>query len=143
MEKTVKQTKTHVAEKFLEGIGRRKTACARVRVAAHKGSGIDVVVNDKPLAEYFPSKKQQDIILAPFEIAAIKGKKMTVRVTGGGKSAQAEAIRLGASRAIIQETPEERRKLKPLGFLKRDPRMVERKKYGSRKARRPQQWRKR
>src|SRR3989344_6701223 len=131
-------------ERYLEGIGRRKTAIARVRIypkypTAHK---YDIVVNDKNFSEYFRTKKLTDIAIASF--SGIKTDfKTSAFVFGGGIKAQAEAVRLGMARALVALNPIWRSKLKGLGYLKRDPRMVETKKFGFRKARRPQQWRKR
>lgn len=131
-------------ERYLEGIGRRKTAVARVRIypkypTAHE---YDVVVNGQKFNEYFNFKKLSDIAINSF--AGIKTDfKTTAKVSGGGLKAQAEAIRLGTARALVALNPIWRSKLKGLGYLKRDPRMVEPKKFGKRKARRPQQWRKR
>ncbi len=130
-------------ERYFEAVGRRKTAVARVRIF-NSASGHAVIVNNKNLGDYFPLKKYQEIVKAPFAVMPAKTTlKTTVSVTGGGLNAQAEAIRLGITRALIILNPELRPPLKMLGFLTRDQRMVERKKFGSRKARRPQQWRKR
>ncbi|KKU91170.1 MAG: 30S ribosomal protein S9 [Candidatus Jorgensenbacteria bacterium GW2011_GWA1_48_11] len=131
-------------ERYIEAIGRRKTAVARVRIftAGAKHEKRDIVVNQKPLQEYFRLKRYEQIVFAPY-VAADVNFKASVQVKGGGLNAQAEAIRLGIARALVVSQGELRPKLKAYGFLKRDPRMVERKKYGSRKARRPQQWRKR
>lgn len=139
-----KDTKTKKPAKefrYIEGVGRRKTAVARVRIYP-KEENNDFIVNDKKISEYFPLPKETQIIYDPFKIAGIKV-RTTVKVGGGGKSAQAEAIRLGLSRALVESNPKLRNLLKQKGYLKRDPRMVERKKPGLRKARRPQQWRKR
>ena len=151
MEKKTKTTKaTKATEKksgiYFEAIGRRKSAIARVRLFEKKPKGgleKGIEINEKELAQFFPLKKHQDTVLAPFEAVAMKDFEVTVKVLGGGTSSQAEAIRLGVSRALTKIDHELRLRLKPLGYLKRDPRKVERKKYGSRKARRPQQWRKR
>ena len=131
-----------VAEKYVEAVGRRKTAIARVRVFKDSKDHL-FIVNNRPLANYFPLLKYQAVIRAPFNSLTLKDMKTSVKVHGGGLSAQAEAIRLGLARALILLNPEWRSRLKALSFLRRDPRMVERKKFGSRKARRPQQWRKR
>lgn len=128
-------------ERYFEGLGRRKTAVARVRIV--KGSRDEVTVNGRELAKYFPLQKQVNTATSPFKQLSLKGYKTSVKVSGGGASAQAEAVRLGVSRALVLLDSELRSRLKALGFLRRDPRMVERKKYGLRKARRPQQWRKR
>ncbi|MCP6720349.1 MAG: 30S ribosomal protein S9 [Patescibacteria group bacterium] len=151
--KVTKKTKTIEKpvkkERYFEAVGRRKTAVARVRVFAGESSksttlkGLEIIINNKDLSDYFPLKKHQDIVSAPFKNLSLKGYKTTILAKGSGLGAQAEAARLGIARALILLDPSWRSKLKLLGFLKRDPRMVERKKYGLRKARRPQQWRKR
>ncbi|HXF43925.1 MAG TPA: 30S ribosomal protein S9 [Candidatus Paceibacterota bacterium] len=128
-------------EFYFEGVGRRKTAVARVRVV--KSATTAITVNGRTLGAYFPLKKHENIVLSPFKNLSLKGYKVTVNVSGGGVGTQAEAIRLGLARALTTMMPEVRSQLKALGYLTRDPRMVERKKYGKRKARRPQQWRKR
>ncbi|MDI6734012.1 MAG: 30S ribosomal protein S9 [Patescibacteria group bacterium] len=132
-------------ERYFEAIGRRKTSVARVRVFVNKAGekSIHILVNGKDFKQYFPLVKQHSIITGPFKTLSISNSRVTVQVGGGGLLSQAEAIRLGISRALVAEKSEWRPKLKVLGFLKRDPRMVESKKFGSRKARRPQQWRKR
>ncbi len=133
-------------EKYIEAIGRRKTAVARVRLFSGRKATSktpELIVNDLPFSEYFPTAKLQKTVLAPFGELSLKEYHATVLVGGSGLSSQAEAIRLGLSRALVALNPTWRSKLKSLGFMKRDPRKVERKKYGLRKARRPQQWRKR
>jgi small subunit ribosomal protein S9 len=125
-------------KKYTEAIGRRKTAAARVRIAPAKKSSI--IVNDRKLEEYFPVKQLEEMAksaLEGYEYA------VTVKVVGGGISAQAEAIRHGISRAIIDMEPEKRGEFKAKGFLTRDQRSVERKKFGLKKARRSPQWSKR
>lgn len=150
--KTEKETKIHKTapvhkkERYFESVGRRKTAIARVRLFSHKPEGAKaghVSVNGKLFTDYFHLKKEHAIVMSPFEAVTAKEFYVTAKVSGGGLNAQAEAIRLGISRALTAMKPTDRPRLKALGFLKRDPRMVERKKFGSRKARRPQQWRKR
>ena len=130
-------------ERYFEAVGRRKTAVARVRVSQHHGKGDMVMVNEKNLQGYFPLAKHQQVVLAPFSTLSLKEYAVSAKVEGGGVNSQAEAVRLGISRALILINQIWRSKLKALGYLKRDPRMVESKKFGSRKARRPQQWRKR
>jgi len=129
--------------KYIEGIGRRKTATARVRLTPAKET--TVTINDKSLEEYFKHEAHlldvQSILKT--EDAGITDYTITVHVSGSGLSAQAEAIRLGIARALVKEKAERRGILKPLGFLKRDPRSIERKKFGLRKARRRPQWSKR
>ncbi len=128
---------------YNEAVGRRKTAIARVRLYdSKKGEKENFIVNGKDINEYFKTPKLQSVAREAFaETSATSD--VSVLVKGGGVSSQAEAVRLGISRILVELHPEWRPKLKALGFLKRDPRMVERKKYGLRKARRPQQWRKR
>ena len=130
-------------EKYTEGIGRRKTSSARVRLTPAKET--TVIINDKPLAEYFRNEAEQKAVMSVLETddAGIENYTVTVKVKGSGLSAQAEAIRLGIARALVEEKSDRRSILKPLGFLKRDPRSVERKKFGLRKARRRPQWSKR
>ena len=122
-------------------IGRRKTAVARVYVKDGSGS---ITVNKLPIETYFPSEILRTIINQPLVTCQQIGKfDILVNVNGGGITGQAEAIRLGISRALVEMNPENRASLKPEGFLTRDPRMVERKKYGRRKARRRFQFSKR
>lgn len=129
---------------YVESIGRRKTAIARVRVfpGSGKGKKIDLTINEKAFHEYFPEEQKRRIVVAPFEMIG-EEMKTTVKVKGGGGHAQAEAIRLGIARVLVKMNSNWGVKLRAMDLLKRDPRMVERKKYGFRKARRPQQWRKR
>lgn len=123
------------------GLGRRKTAVARVRVKS--GSG-NVTVNKRPLTEYFPNKIEQIAVHKPFEVTDLKGKfDVHVNVQGGGPNAQAEAVRLGISRALVKINMELEPKLKEHDLLTRDSRMKERKKYGRRGARRGFQFSKR
>jgi len=128
--------------KYLEAIGRRKTASARVRL--YPATKIDWTINERALTDYFPLKEFQRIAETPLKGAIAGGKfKISVKVGGGGYHAQAEAIRLGVARALLKGNPEERARLKKAGFLTRDAREVERKKFGLRKARRAPQWTKR
>ena len=128
---------------YVEGIGRRKTATARVRLTPAKETTI--VVNDKPLSEYFPHLALVKDVQSVLETkdAGIQDYTITAHVSGGGISSQAEAIRLGIARALVKEKADRRSPLKILGFLKRDPRSVERKKFGLRKARKAPAWSKR
>jgi small subunit ribosomal protein S9 len=123
------------------GIGRRKTAVSSVRLRS--GNGI-VDVNGRTLAEYFPLQLQRDAVLAPLKkFAEIEKYNLVIRIKGGGKEAQAIATRLGISRALVQENEAIRGDLKDLGFLTRDPRKRERKKYGRAGARKRFQFSKR
>ena len=129
--------------KYIEGIGRRKTASARVRLTP--AAKTTVVVNDKKLEDFFPVLSHQKDIMSVLETkdAGIENYTVSAKVHGGGVSSQAEAIRLGIARSLVKEKAERRGVLKVLGFLKRDPRSVERKKPGLRKARKRAAWSKR
>lgn len=134
-------TETENQGKYIEMIGRRKTAVARVRLYP-EAKDTEAKVNQKALNVYFSLAKARQIIQSPLT-AVDKKFSFSVLVKGGGPAAQAEAIRLGLARILLKINPEWRSRLKAMGFLRRDPRMVERKHYGLRKARRAQQWRKR
>lgn len=123
------------------GIGRRKTAVSSVRL--RKGTGI-IDINGRTFEEYFPLQLQRDIIMAPLQKFSNPEKvDLVVRVKGGGLEGQAIATRLGISRALVQENEEIRSELKDLGYLTRDPRKRERKKYGRKGARKRFQFSKR
>ncbi len=127
--------------KELIGIGRRKTAVASVRM--RKGNGV-VDINGQTLSEYFPSGIQRDTVLAPLKKFSDPEKyDLIIRLKGGGIEAQAVATRLGISRALVQENEGLRAELKNLGYLTRDPRRRERKKYGRAGARKRFQFSKR
>jgi small subunit ribosomal protein S9 len=128
---------------YVEGIGRRKTATARVRLTPAKETTI--VVNNKPVVEYFKHLSLQKDIQSVLDTkdAGIEDYRITAQVSGGGTSSQAEAIRLGIARALVKEKADRRTPLKILGFLMRDPRSVERKKFGLKKARKRPAWSKR
>ncbi|NNC46636.1 MAG: 30S ribosomal protein S9 [Winogradskyella sp.] len=122
-------------------IGRRKTAVARVYVAKGKGN---ITINKKAMADYFPTATLQYKVNQPLVMTNNDGNfDITVNVYGGGITGQAEAIRLGLSRAMCEIDAENRAILKPEGLLTRDPRMVERKKFGQKKARKKFQFSKR
>jgi small subunit ribosomal protein S9 len=122
-------------------IGRRKTAIARIYMEPGKGK---VMINKKDLEVYFPTEVLQTIALQALNLVDVKANfDINVNVTGGGLKGQAEAVRLATARALCEADPEHRPPLKKEGFLTRDPRMVERKKYGHRKARRSFQFSKR
>lgn len=126
---------------YIEGIGRRKTATARVRLFTGHGA---TTINDKPFDEYFKTPALQNDIDSVFTLLGIeKRPKVTVLVKGGGIAGQAEAVRHGLARAFLKEDETRRIVLKRAGFLMRDPRMKERKKFGLHKARRAPQWSKR
>jgi len=128
--------------RYFEAIGRRKTAVARVRLYAKGDKGI--IINNKPLKEYFFVSVLQEVVQSPLFIMGLQDKfKITVILKGGGMSSQAEALRHGIARAIEVYNPESRQQLKQAGFLTRDSRMRERKKPGLKRARKAPQWSKR
>ena len=125
----------------LNAVGRRKTAIARVYL--NEGNGT-ITVNGRDYKEYFPMAILQATIVQPFEITNTVGKyDVTVNMDGGGVKGQAEALRLGISRILCVIDPEMRPSLKAKGLMRRDPRMVERKKFGQKKARKRFQFSKR
>lgn len=125
----------------VNSIGRRKTSVARIYLESGKG---EITVNDRDIKEYFPSEILQTIVKQPLNLVKVNGNfSIKVNVDGGGPKGQAEAVRLAISRALCEIDAEHRPPLKKEGFLTRDPRMVERKKYGRRKARRAFQFSKR
>lgn len=129
-------------ERYWEGLGRRKTAVARVRLFTRGDKGMRV--NDKPAGAYFPTNEMQQIAEdALKKMKAQERFRVMVKARGGGLHAQAEAVRHGTARALTKFNPDFRKRLKRAGFLTRDPRMVERKKFGLKKARRAPQWAKR
>jgi small subunit ribosomal protein S9 len=126
---------------IINTIGRRKTSVARIYVQPGKGN---IAINDRELANYFPSKILQLIVKQPLTKLEAEGRfDISANVVGGGLTGQAEALRLAISRALVEMDAENKPPLKSEGFLTRDPRMVERKKYGRRKARRRFQFSKR
>jgi small subunit ribosomal protein S9 len=142
-------------EKYYQAIGRRKTAIALVRLFTRrlqpslsptegKPSESDFLVNGKPLNVYFPNSEIQQIALASLKKMKAEDRfRVFARVKGGGLLAQAEAIRHATARALVLFNPDYRKRLKRAGFLTRDPRMKERKKFGLKRARRAPQWQKR
>ncbi len=126
--------------RYVEAIGRRKTASARVRITEAKSASM--MVNGKQASEYFPLDQMVKTAFAPMQVLGA-AYAVSAHVRGGGHKAQAEAVRMGLSRAMIEIVPEQRKDLKLRGFLKRDPRSRERKKFGLKGARRAPQWSKR
>ena len=136
-EKKIKEEK----DRYFEAVGRRKTAIARVRLYTKIKS---VIVNGRDYKKYFPILRLQKIVVSPIEKMKIDDKLgISVKVKGGGLLAQAEAIRHGVSRALVKFNLNFKKRLRRVGYLTRDSREVERKKYGLRGARRGRQWRKR
>lgn len=131
--------------KYIEGIGRRKEAMARVRIWKNNTKeALPIYVNGKFYTEYFPFLYLQKTVDAPIRKLRLFGYYLvTVKVKGGGLHGQADAIKLGLARALVKLNPEWRVKLKKAGYLTRDSREVERKKYGLKKARKAPQWHKR
>ena len=128
-------------ERYFEATGGRKTAVARARLYT-KGAG--VLVNDKNYKEYFKTEKNQLAVFSPLELLKVADKiRVTVRVSGGGINAQAAASRNAIAKALVKFNADFKKRLRRSGFITRDARMVERKKYGLKKARRAPQWQKR
>ncbi len=122
-------------------VGRRKTAIARVKIV--EGSG-KITINDRELEKYFPVSVLREEVLKPFEVTSTTGRyDAKVRVQGGGPTGQAGAIKLGIARSLVVMDEDLRAPLRNAGLLTRDPRMVERKKYGQKKARKRFQFSKR
>ncbi|MES3031635.1 MAG: 30S ribosomal protein S9 [Patescibacteria group bacterium] len=132
-------------EKYIEAVGRRKTSTARVRIT--ESTKASFIVNDADAKDYFKTEGERRLILDPMVkgLPVGSGKKWSVEVhvQGGGVHSQAEAIRHGLSRALVLSDATLRGGLKDLGFLKRDPRAKERRKFGLKKARKAPQWSKR
>ena len=127
-------------ETYTEGVGRRKTASARVRITPAKSE--EFMVNGKPLADYFVIPRVADTAREVLKDAGGTF-SVSVHVMGSGLKAQAEAVRHGLARALVKHNAELRPQVKQAGYLTRDSRMVERKKFGLRGARRRPQWSKR
>ena len=126
---------------YFYGTGRRKSSVARVRILPGTGT---ITINDRDIDDYFGLETLKLIVRQPFEVTETTGKfDIIAKVSGGGVSGQAGAIRHGVSRALLQVSDEYRPALKAAGFLTRDPRMKERKKYGLKGARRAPQFSKR
>lgn len=141
-----KEEKTEAASnirvEYFEGTGRRKTSVARVRLY-NKKSGL-VTINDKKLEEYLPTEALQKTALSALDkMKSLDRFEVKVVVRGGGINSQAEAIRHGIARALVVSNAEYKKRLKKSGFLTRDSRMKERKKFGLKRARRAPQWSKR
>jgi small subunit ribosomal protein S9 len=126
--------------RYIETVGRRKTSVARVRITP--SSKATFIINGKKLESYFPTKEMQIIAMQPFA-AVEKLFEVSVKIQGGGIHSQSEAVRHGVSRALTEYDLELRKTLKKAGYLKRDPRAKERRKFGLKKARKAPQWSKR
>jgi len=153
-EKIVEEVKPEIvpeqSERYLEAVGRRKTAVARVRLFTRRGTEVpdleekNFFVNKKPINLYFSTPELQQVAQASLEKMKCLDKfKISARVKGGGLHGQAEALRHGIARALVLFNPDFKKRLKKAGFLTRDPRMRERKKFGLKRARKAPQWQKR
>ncbi|KZS53531.1 30S ribosomal protein S9 [Mycobacterium kansasii] len=130
-----------VFERPIQTVGRRKEAVVRVRLVPGTGK---FDLNGRTLEDYFPNKVHQQLIKAPLvTVDRVESYDIFAHLNGGGPSGQAGALRLGIARALILANPEDRPPLKKAGFLTRDPRATERKKYGLKKARKAPQYSKR
>lgn len=124
----------------IHAVGRRKEAVARVRLVPGEGK---IIINKRDIDDYFPLETLKMTVRQPLNLTKVTGYDVLVNVVGGGVTGQSGAIRHGLSRALIKLNPELRPALKKAGFLTRDPRMKERKKYGLKGARRAPQFSKR
>ena len=126
---------------IINALGRRKSAVARVYLKEGKGS---ILVNDRDFKTYFPDERFQFVVEQPINVAGVQGKfDIKVNLEGGGIKGQAEALRLAIARGLVKVTPENKPLMRKEGFLTRDPREVERKKPGQKKARKRFQFSKR
>lgn len=133
------ETKT---QKYIEGIGRRKESVARVRIFEAKENSF--LINDKTVEDFFKTDIQRKTAMEALTGSNLEAKfKVVAKVKGGGSASQAESIRLGISRALVEFDENLRKDLKKKSFLKRDPRAKERRKFGLKKARKAAQWSKR
>lgn len=128
---------------YIQNIGRRKSAVARVRILPEKANSLKILVNGKDYKEYFPYFEWQNIILKPFKTVGIDKLSVSIKVQGGGPKGQSEAVAHGIARTLLQSNEELRTTLRKEGLLTRDARIKERKKPGLKKARRAPQWSKR
>lgn len=128
-------------KEYFEAVGRRKTSTARVRVSPSAKPSI--TVNSKVFDVYFPTNTLRDIATQAVSLLGKNKYKIEAKITGGGINSQAEAFRMGISRALVLIDATHRAALKKAGFLKRDARAKERRKFGLKKARRAPQWSKR
>lgn len=142
VKKVISESLKKSSVKYFEAVGRRKTSQARIRLFTQGDK--EIKVNEKSFDIYFATSDLQKIVESPLEIIKSSDKfRVSVKVKGGGIHSQAEAVRHGISRALCLLNPYFRKKLKKAGFLTRDSRMRERKKFGLKRARRAPQWSKR
>lgn len=144
---TVESKEDNKPKRYYKAVGRRKRATARVRLytcTPFEGEIGRVIVNDKKYTDFFTTLNLQQTVISPLQkMKSLNRFESTVKVSGGGILGQAEAIRHGLARALVEFNPEFSKKLKRAGYLRRDPRRKERKKPGLKKARRAPQWAKR
>ena len=127
---------------YYEGIGRRKTSTARVRL--HTGGSGTITVNDKPVDQYFGRATDAQNVAAPLKLAGVDQRfDVTAKVSGGGDTGQADAVAMGVARALLESDPELKPMLRKAGYLTRDARAKERKKPGLKRARKAPQYTKR
>ncbi|MBI3442934.1 MAG: 30S ribosomal protein S9 [Candidatus Sungbacteria bacterium] len=128
-------------DRYFEAVGRRKSAIARVRVFTRAG---DFSVNGKPYEQYFTTIELRNIVEDSLKKMKLLGRfRVSAKMSGGGMHGQAEALRHGLARCLVKFNPDFRKRLRRAGFMTRDPRVKERKKFGLKKARRAPQWAKR
>ncbi len=141
------QKKIKKPKRYYEAVGRRKRSIARVRLFTCQPFEDDkgkILVNEKPYTDFFSTLELQQVVASPLlKMKSLNRFEATIKVKGGGIRGQAEAIRHGLARALVKFNPDFSKKLKRAGYLRRDPRKKERKKYGLKKARRAPQWKKR
>lgn len=128
---------------YIQNIGRRKSAVARVRILPEKANSLKISINGKDYKEYFPYFEWQNIILKPLKTVGVDKLSISIKVQGGGPKGQANAVSHGIARVLLQSNEELRTTLRKEGLLTRDARIKERKKPGLKKARRAPQWSKR
>jgi|WetSurMetagenome_2_1015567.scaffolds.fasta_scaffold347769_1 small subunit ribosomal protein S9 len=132
------------ASVYFYGIGKRKTSIAQIKAYPSSKNQSEIIVNEKKVEDYFTISRLADVIKSPLVVAGQDKKfSIIIKVSGGGINSQAEAIRLGISRALVESDATLKKPLRDKGFMTRDARKVERKKPGLRKARRAPQWAKR
>ncbi len=141
--KIFKKKVSKASKKYWQGVGRRKTSIASARIFKGSDRENKLIVNSKKVADFFAVKELENIALAPFTVSESDSLRAEIIVKGGGIRGQAEAIRHAISRALVKYDEKFRKQLKDLGYLTRDPRTVERKKPGLKKARRAPQFSKR
>ncbi len=140
--KSISKPATGSAGKYIGTVGRRKTSSARVRITP--AAKFSISINDREFENYFPTVELRNVVKSAFDIVNLDQKfSVSAHISGGGVSSQADALRHGIARALIIHDIALRGKLKSAGYLKRDPRAKERRKFGLKKARKAPQWSKR